>query len=102
MGIAGHNQRLKRLETSRGAAESGRLVFFLYDWADGAPIGFNSEEEEEALFPRFQAAALDNLVAKGKIRECDRSRVQFIVWVSAKPSRPEQLEPFSQQEDCPR
>ena len=92
MGIASHPQRLKRLEASRGAAEQ-HLVFDLSDWASGCPVALKSDEEEKALLPGFKAAALDNLVAAGKIRECDRERVVFIVRVLVSSSRPEKLEP---------
>ena len=80
MGIASHLKRLKRLEVSRGAEQ--HLAFLLSDWAPGCPIGFESKEEREALYPGFRAAALDNLIAAGKIREDDRDRVQFIVYVA--------------------
>jgi len=86
MGIASHRQRLKRLEGSRGAAEQ-HLVFGLSDWAPGCPVAFKSEEEEKVLFPEFRAAALDNLVAAGKIQECDRDCVVFIVEVLVSPPK---------------
>ena len=45
--------------------------------------------EADELSPRFQAIALDNLVAAGKIRECDRQRVKFIRRVLAYPPQRE-------------
>jgi hypothetical protein len=93
MGIASHNRRLKRLEASQGIAERGPLFFHLRDWAPDFPLAFESEAEKEALYPGLKATALDNLVAAGKIRECDRERVIFIVDLFPSPSRPEQLEP---------
>ena len=41
--------------------------------------------EVDALSPRFEAIALDNLVAAGKISECDRRQVKFVMWVTAYP-----------------
>jgi hypothetical protein len=43
----------------------------------------------EELSPRFEAMALDNLVAAGKIRECDRQRVRFMRRVLAYPPQRE-------------
>jgi hypothetical protein len=39
----------------------------------------------DELSPRFEAIALDNLVAAGEIRECDRKRVRFMRRVLAYP-----------------
>jgi hypothetical protein len=82
MSIASHHRRLERLEASRGIVKREQLFFLLSDWAPGCPIAFQSEAED-ALFPDFRAAALDNLVAAGKIGDADRERVVFIVWRSA-------------------
>jgi hypothetical protein len=53
------------------------LHYCLSDWADDCPVAF--EEWEKESIPRFEANALDRLVAAGKIRERDRERVRFIV-----------------------
>jgi hypothetical protein len=75
--------RLARLEAKTGVTQE-RPVFDLPDWAPGCPEAFQPWEEEE-LFPRFKAMALDNLVAAGKIEEADRDRVIFMVRVLVYP-----------------
>ncbi len=98
MGTASHLKRLKRLEASQGEQH---LAFMLSDWAPGCPIGFESKEEREALDPGVRAHALDNLIAAGKIRERDRERVVFVVRTFARPTRPEQLEPYPRGANAP-
>jgi hypothetical protein len=93
MGTVSHNQRLKRLEASRGISEREPLFFDLREWAPDCPLTFDSEAEREALYPSLKATALNYLIAAGKIRECDRDRVIFIVEEFVSPSRPEQIEP---------
>ena len=75
--------RLARLEAMHGDDDSP-LIFCLPDWAEGCPRAFQPWEKKE-LFPHFKAIALDNLLAAGKIRECDRDRVQLMVRVLAYP-----------------
>lgn len=87
MRIASHHRRLRRLEASRGTAEQERLFFDLSDWAQGCPKAFESKAEQESLFPKFETVALDNLVAAGKIRECDRERVVFMVRILVSPPK---------------
>jgi hypothetical protein len=95
MGIASHHRRLTRLEAASGTAKTEPLVFSLSEWAEGAPLAFEKGEEE--TIARMKANALDRLVAAGKIEDQDRERVQFIVRVLVRPSRPEQLEPYGGQ-----
>src|SRR5437867_13322369 len=82
--------RLDKLEAALRGRDGGTpnepLIFFLHHWAEaeGCPIAFQPWEVDE-LSPRFQAIALDNLVAAGKISECDRGRVRFIRRVLAYP-----------------
>jgi hypothetical protein len=73
--------RLARLEAVHGVDDSP-LIFFLDQWAEGCPRAFQSSEADE-LIPHFEAIGLDNLMTTGKIRECDRDRVQFMVRVLA-------------------
>jgi hypothetical protein len=86
--------RLDKLEAAIRGHDGGLpdepLVFSLHQWAkaDGCPRAFQPWEVDE-LNPRFQAIALDNLVAAGKIRECDRQRVKFIRRVLAYPPQRE-------------
>jgi hypothetical protein len=91
MVTASHNRRLKRLEASQGIGEREPLFFALREWAPDCPMAFGSEAEHDALYPGLRATALDNLVAAGEIRECDRERVIFIVETLVRPTRPEQL-----------
>jgi hypothetical protein len=42
-------------------------------------------DDDPSGSPRFQAIALDNLVAAGKIRKCDRERVRLMRRVLAYP-----------------
>jgi hypothetical protein len=48
MGTASHNQRLKRLEASRGISEREPLFFDLREWEPDCPLTFDSEAEREA------------------------------------------------------
>jgi hypothetical protein len=76
--------RLDKIETALRGRDGARppdepLIFSLHQWAkaEGRPRSFQPWEADE-LSPRLEAKALDNLVAAGKIRECDRERVRFI------------------------
>jgi hypothetical protein len=73
--------RLARLEAVHGVDDSP-LIFFLDQWAEGCPRAFQPSEADE-LIPHLEAIGLDNLMTAGKIRECDRDRVQFMVRVLA-------------------
>jgi hypothetical protein len=71
--------RLDKLEAAIRGHDGGPpdepLIFWLHQWAkaEGCPRAFQPWQVDE-LSPRFQAIALDNLVAAGKIRECDRGQ----------------------------
>jgi hypothetical protein len=86
--------RLANLEAALRGRDGGKLeeplIFWLHQWAEaeGCPVAFQPWEVEE-LSPRFEAMALDNLVAAGKIRECDRQRVRFMRRVLAYPPQRE-------------
>jgi hypothetical protein len=86
--------RLAKLEAALRGRDGGDpldepwLVYRLSDWAEGCPVAFQPWEVDE-LSPRFMAMALDNLVAAGKIRECDRGRVRFMRRVLAYPTERE-------------
>ena len=79
-------RRLDKIQAAMKAdpREKPNLVYRLSDWAEGCPIAFQPWEAEE-LNSRFKTVALDNLVAAGRIRECDRGRVTFIVRVLCYP-----------------
>jgi hypothetical protein len=69
--------RLKRLDAElrkRALTQSGPLYFSLHEWSDG-PIGYGPDESTE----QDEAAAIERLIAVGKIKERDRERVVFIV-----------------------
>ena len=51
---------------------SDDLVFNLHDWAPGCPGGF-PEDQLDAAIP-YETAALDVLIANGKITDADRGR----------------------------
>jgi hypothetical protein len=74
--------RLDKLEAAIRRHDGGPpdepLIFSLHQWAkaEGCPGAFEPWEADE-LSTRFMAMALDNLVAAGKIRDCDRRRVRF-------------------------
>ncbi len=82
--------RLDKLEAAirshDGRPPDEPLIFSLHQWAkaEGCPRAFQPWEADE-LSTRFMAMALDNLVAAGKIRECDRERVKFIRRILAYP-----------------
>jgi len=76
--------RLTRLEASCGHRSDRPIYFCLADWADGAPRAFEEDQAEEAV-ARFEPIALDRLVAAGRINECDRERVRFIVRIVVDP-----------------
>jgi hypothetical protein len=82
--------RLDKLEAALRGRDGGTpdepLIFSLHQWAkaEGCPRAFQPWEVDE-LSPRFEAKAFDNLVAAGKIRECDRERVTLIRRVLAYP-----------------
>jgi hypothetical protein len=82
--------RLDKLEAAIRGHDGGLpdepLIFWLHQWAkaEGCPRAFQPWEVDE-LSPRFQAIALDNLVAAGKIRKCDRERVRLMRRVLAYP-----------------
>ena len=84
------SNRLDKLEAAIRGHDGGPpdepLIFSLHEWAkaEGCPRAFQPWEADE-LSLRFMAMALDNLVAAGKIRECDRERVKFIRRVLAYP-----------------
>lgn len=79
-------KRLDKIEAAMRGREPprGSLLFYLHAWAEGCPLVFEPWEVDE-LSPRFEAMALDNLVAAGKVRECDRGRVSFMRRVLAYP-----------------
>ena len=94
MSIASHTKRLKRLEAASDASEKEPLVFSLHEWAGCPPL--RKEEADDERIAMMEAKALHRLVEAGQITDEDRDRVQFIVYVSVSPSRPEQLEPDGQ------
>jgi hypothetical protein len=81
------------LEARSAVNKTEPIVFRLHEWVDRPPFREGVDDDPETL-ARMKAKALDRLIAAGKIEECDRHRVQFIVWVTNKPSRPEQLVPY--------
>ena len=79
MGTSSHSLRLKRLEAYGAASKTEPLFFCLHEWADRT-ISQLAHDDPETI-AREEAKALDRLFAAGKIQECDRHRVRFIVWV---------------------
>jgi len=75
-------RRLERLEAEMRRQTKGEtpwLVYYLHEWAEGAPIAFEEGEGDEETIARMEANALDRLVAAGKIRDEHRDNVTFIV-----------------------
>jgi len=70
--------RLARLEAKHGDGNSP-LIFCLHQWADGCASAFQPWEQDQ--IPQYKAMALDNLVARGEIRESDRGRVVLMTRV---------------------
>jgi hypothetical protein len=59
-------------------------IYYLHDWAPGARSGFPEGTSKEDI-ARYEALALDALVAAGNIRETDRAKVIFMVNFIVKP-----------------
>lgn len=81
--------RLTRLEQESGLDREDQPLFYrqlIYNpkkWEIG---------EEEAI-AQMKTEELHRLVAAGEIKETERARVGFILWIIKHPSRPEQLAP---------
>ena len=59
-------------------------IYYLHDWAPGARSGFPEGTSKEDI-ARYEALALDALVAAGKITKADRTQAIFIVNFIVKP-----------------